>query len=608
MTVAAPPGAPAAPHWSTRERLALASLLGLAAAALAYHAGSIGWGNAYYAAVAQSGATGWKAFFFATPDISAVTATDKPPLAFWPMALSVRLFGLHGWAIALPQMLEYLACVAVLHATVRRVAGAAGGLVAATALAVTPVAFALARFNDPDTLLTLAVTVGAYAAVRAAEANRPRWLVLLGAALGTAFLTKWLAGAVPAPALVLAALVGRRPPDVAWRRGWTSRAVVRGLALVTGVAAVTGLWWLAVAVAVRSRPFPDSSTGGFVDVILNQNGVDRFSYTTATAASATVKGRPGPLRLLADPFAGQVGWLVPMAALVLLVLLVSPTVRRRTPPAATIAFGGWFALTGLVFSLMGGAMHPYYTVLMAPATAALVGLGVPLGCRQARRAVRWLPTAAVVASGGYASAVLSTQPTLTTWRVPVLTTTIAAGLLLLTRERRRRVAGVTLAVAALVLGPAAFALATSSHPLTGANPMAGPSSGTGARPAYAASFVAYLENGSGSRPWVAAVITSTPASVLQLQSRRSVLPLGGFTGHSGFPDVAAVRTWVERDELRYLVLSGPYAHLSAPPSLRHTATQAVVDWARAHSCAVRAPGTGYTVLDLSMAPPCPVTR
>ena len=39
-------------------------------------------------------------------------------------------------------------------------------------------------------------------------------------------------------------------------------------------------------------------------------------------------------------------------------------------------WGGWLLVTGLVLSFASGIIHPYYTVALAPAIAALVGIGV----------------------------------------------------------------------------------------------------------------------------------------------------------------------------------------------------------------------------------------
>ena len=77
----------------------------------------------------------------------------------------------------------------------------------------------------------------------------------------------------------------------------------------------------------------------------------------------------------------QISWLLP-AALVGLGALAWLTARRpRTDAlrASAIVWGGWLLVTGVVLSFASGIIHPYYTVALAPAIAALVGLaGVEL--------------------------------------------------------------------------------------------------------------------------------------------------------------------------------------------------------------------------------------
>ena len=82
-----------------------------------------GWANSFYSAAAQAGSESWKAFFFGSSDAANSITVDKTPLALWPMALSVRIFGLSSWSILVPQALEGVAAVALLHATVRRTTG-----------------------------------------------------------------------------------------------------------------------------------------------------------------------------------------------------------------------------------------------------------------------------------------------------------------------------------------------------------------------------------------------------------------------------------------------------------------------------------------------------
>ena len=49
--------------------------------------------------------------------------------------------------------------------------------------------------------------------------------------------------------------------------------------------------------------------------------------------------------------------------------------RPRRDVASVLLWGGWLLVTGGVFSFMAGIIHPYYTVALAPAIGALVGIG-----------------------------------------------------------------------------------------------------------------------------------------------------------------------------------------------------------------------------------------
>ena len=122
----------------------------------------------------QAGSESWKAFFFGSSDAASSITVDKTPLSLWPMALSVRIFGLSSWSILVPQALMGVATVGLLHGLVRRTTGsAAAGLIAGAAMALTPVAVLMFRFNNPDALLTLLMVGAAAATLRAIEATEP---------------------------------------------------------------------------------------------------------------------------------------------------------------------------------------------------------------------------------------------------------------------------------------------------------------------------------------------------------------------------------------------------------------------------------------------------
>ncbi|MEA2178662.1 MAG: hypothetical protein QOG77_1959, partial [Solirubrobacteraceae bacterium] len=143
-------GHAAEPAW---VRPALFGILAVAALLTLWNLTINGWSNEYYAAAARAGSESWKAWFFGSLDPGSFITVDKPPLSLWLMGLSARVLGFSGFAILLPQALCTIAAVGGLFATVRRVLGAQAGLIAAAALAITPVTVAIARVNNPDALL-----------------------------------------------------------------------------------------------------------------------------------------------------------------------------------------------------------------------------------------------------------------------------------------------------------------------------------------------------------------------------------------------------------------------------------------------------------------------
>src|SRR5262249_5891243 len=150
------------PVW---ERPALAALLAVTAFLYLWSLSESGWANAYYSAAAQAASQSWKAFFFGSSDAASSITVDKAPLFLWPMEISARIFGVNSWSILVPQALEGIATVAVVFAAVRRWTGPAAGLIAGAVVAVTPVAALMFQYNNPDSLLVLLLTLGAYATV-----------------------------------------------------------------------------------------------------------------------------------------------------------------------------------------------------------------------------------------------------------------------------------------------------------------------------------------------------------------------------------------------------------------------------------------------------------
>ena len=199
-------------------------------------------------------------------------------------------------------------------------AGPGAALLAGAAMALTPVAVLMFRFNNPDALLVLLMVAAAYAVVRAVEHAGTRWLLLAGALLGLAFLTKTAQALLVLPALAAAYLWAA--PTGLWRR--VRQLLAAGVAMVV----VGGWWFVAVALWPAAEPAVHRRVDGQQRhrARLGYNGLGRIFGEGGTAAAAA--GRPtrragrqarrrrrpgspaaGRLRVaVADPSAGRPGW------------------------------------------------------------------------------------------------------------------------------------------------------------------------------------------------------------------------------------------------------------------------------------------------------------
>ncbi|MFE3032373.1 ArnT family glycosyltransferase [Streptomyces canus] len=482
----------ALPRWAPPA--ALGAILLLSALLYGWALGSLGWGNTYYSAAVKSMGRSWTNFLFGAFDPAGVVTVDKPPAALWPQVISSKIFGLHGWALILPQLLEGVAAVFVLHRTVRRWAGEATALIAALVMTLTPITVAINRDNNPDTLLVLFLVSAAYALTRALQSQATRrgtwWLCASGFLIGCGFLTKMMAAWMVLPALAAAWLVGASGP-------WLAR-VVR--LLVTGaVCAVSSLWWVAmVAWWPGEKPYIGGSTdGGAWDLVTGYNGLGRIFGGGSTGGMGNFGGgfggESGLLRLFNDQVAEQISWLLPASGVALIVAIVGAVLRRRGKTSAGeslagsgwVLWGTWLVVSGLVYSTQEGTFHPYYTTQLAPAVAALTA-GLVTALARARRAgaVWALPVGAgtVLVSVIWAAIVIRRVPSWNGWLAwLVLVIGLAVVALVLAAALNARLLPVALggALLAMLLAPAAWAVSVpggSGSAMGGSNPTAGPAS------------------------------------------------------------------------------------------------------------------------------------
>jgi 4-amino-4-deoxy-L-arabinose transferase-like glycosyltransferase len=455
------------PSWhrmSQQVWLRRCALMAIAALAGLLYAWAMGQDTLeyYYAAADRSMSMSWHDFIFGAFDPAGTITVDKLPGALWFQALSVRAFGLHTWAIILPQVIEGILTVLVLYRAVARLAGPAAGLIAALVLAVSPATVALDRENISDSLLILLLVLAADAvsgaiagraagdvgqdtpasdpdgppsgavggdrsvageqaapggrgavavdsrrpAGRVARVRRPGGtlgrLILAGFWVGLAFQAKEIEAWMVLPALGLAYLLSG-PGSVVRRAG---QLAVAGVV----VALVSVSWMTAVSlVPAGDRPYADGSHDNSVfEQVFTYNGFGRFGDQTPLqvraaqldlGAAVPVPARAAD-RLLRGGLGLDTGWLIPAAAIVAAWGIAS---RRRQPRgdplrACFILWGGWLVTFFAVFSTIT-TLWPYYTAALSPAAAAIIGAGVAAARSRERAPVSRTIGLAVIVAG-----------------------------------------------------------------------------------------------------------------------------------------------------------------------------------------------------------------
>jgi 4-amino-4-deoxy-L-arabinose transferase-like glycosyltransferase len=441
-----------------------------------------GWANEYYAAAVRSMSSSWHDFLFASLDKGGVMTVDKPPLALWVEALSVRVFGYHSLNLLVPQALMGVASVALVYDLVRRRFGRVGGFVAGLALALTPITVAISRHNNPDALLVLCCVAALWCTVRAldaaAERSGTRWLVAAGVLVGLGFETKMLVALVVVPAIAVAWLW-----VVPAGRG-RLRALRQLLAGGGAMALVGGAWPLLVELTpAADRPWiSGTSSNTILSLIFEYNGVGRVDGQAGgpggAGAGNVFGGTTGPLRLLNSALGGQAGWLLGFALVSGLGILVASRLRRADARSGwLLAVGGTFVTVAVLFSSAGGIFHPYYVSLLAPFAAALVGAGAAQLISGSVN-TRIVGPLAVVAGVITELIVVGDYPAQLPWLEPLLIVVGVFAVIALAAfsSRTVRVAAVGVAVAALLAAPSVWAFDTLGHATSGTFPAGGPSS------------------------------------------------------------------------------------------------------------------------------------
>jgi 4-amino-4-deoxy-L-arabinose transferase-like glycosyltransferase len=286
-----------------------------------------------------------------TPHAPDELPLNKPPLTYWLIGISYKLFGVSYGASRLPSVLAALATLVLVYFLGTRLANQRSGLVAAASLCTSYLFMTFARMAMSDMLLTFFVTASLSSFIVALTSSgiRPGLVYLGYVGVALAVLTKGpVALALVVLPITCELLISRRREDL--RR----LQVLRGLALVVIIAAPYFL-----LVYLRAGPEP-------LQFFFVGENLRRF-----TGQIYGPSGRPiwYEFATLFSDFAPW-SWLLPVAA------WVDWKARREKEPARTRrVLYLWLGAALLLFSASNFKLD-YYLLPIMPAAALIVAPAV----------------------------------------------------------------------------------------------------------------------------------------------------------------------------------------------------------------------------------------
>ncbi|EUJ23838.1 dolichyl-phosphate-mannose-protein mannosyltransferase family protein [Listeria grandensis FSL F6-0971] len=395
--------------------------------------------NPYYTAAVTSMTESWSNFFYGALDPSGFVTVDKPPVALWLQTISALIFGIHGWSVILPQALAGVGSVLLLYFLIKPTFGKWAARIAALVMATTPIAVAVSRTNNVDSILVFVLLLGTWTLFKAVKKGKIGFLLLAFALIGIGFNVKMLQAYMVVPAFLLFYFIVAKC-------NWKKKALHLVIALVM-MLGVSVSWAVIVDnTSASERPYIGSSqTNSVLELAFGYNGMERLlGQETGTNASTnsqmtspgsssnndniapdastesaqngqSMSGQPpqppnggmqgggpngnrgggskmmggtgmfgtgtaGPLRLFQTALGDQISWLLPMALFGIVAIFIANWSRKRrffqwNTAQKEMAFWMAWLIPVAGFFSIAGFFHHYYLIMLAPAIAALTGAG-----------------------------------------------------------------------------------------------------------------------------------------------------------------------------------------------------------------------------------------
>jgi 4-amino-4-deoxy-L-arabinose transferase-like glycosyltransferase len=317
-----------------------------------------------------------------TARLDGVTYLEKPPLIYWMMAVSYRVFGVHDWAARIPLALSILLLCWTAYRFGRWAFGEEAGFYAGLTLSTCIGLFLFTRILIPDAILTLSVTTAIWAWMRLLEPDdesKTRWVWILGISFGIGLLLKGLIAIVfPVLAAIIYMMLTHQALSwTAWKKLHLPLAVVIALAI--------SVPWHVLAM-LRNPPYfafsMHSGPGeyrGFLWFYFFNEHLLRFLNLRYPRDYNTV---PRPLFWLLN-----LVWLFPWSAYLPAAVKLSYKPDTRAGRVRLMALC-WIGAVMVFFTF--STTQEYYSMPIYPALALLVGSAIAAGGSWVRNGTRVL--------------------------------------------------------------------------------------------------------------------------------------------------------------------------------------------------------------------------
>ncbi|MFT8673409.1 glycosyltransferase family 39 protein [Leuconostoc mesenteroides] len=618
-----------------------------------------GWGiwdagsaNSYYTSAITSMTKSWSNFWYGAFDPAGFITVDKPPVALWLMAISAKIFGVHGWSVVLPSVLSGIGSVYLMYKLLAPKFGLWAGRIGSLILTLTPTVVANSRTNNMDAILVFFLLLAVYI-LQKAVAKKNIWLVIVSFGLiGVGFNIKMLQAFMILPAMLVYYWVAIKLP---WKKkiAW----------LVVGMASLS-IFTVAYPLAVdsvdqSSRPYIGSSqTNSLMELAFGYNGTERLlGQSTGTGGafpgmgstkkstgtqknngapsgkkpsgsastgkmtgqaptgqqnggkaptgtppnqstnknanqakgkapgqsgkmtrqaqggqgggnSAFAIGSAGPFRLFQSDLGSQIGWYLPLAILGLIAGWFG--FRKRgakwhhvsEEQSEVLLWAGWFVPVYGFFSV-ASFFHPYYTIMLAPAIAALTAIGVAAVVKMSAQSNKESMIARIVVSVAVLTTLLLQAYYVWSYYqiISIILIIVAIGLSiwwLLPRQINNKIKIVLSAISILLMAGWWSLTPTLSHN-SAAIPAASPSllSQTGSSDMGGEvdnQLLSYTKKHQGNAKYLFATTDSNSASGYIIKSGKAVMAIGGYNGTDPTMSLSEFKKLVKSGQLKYFVM------------------------------------------------------